>query len=88
MSEAKLSLIETTICGKKIRMRLVDKSDPPDEWIDLQLAPDDYVFGEKSLAKNPERMPLGAVRLAALDRAQTAIAAEIARLSRLVGSNS
>jgi hypothetical protein len=87
MPETTLVLIETTIAQKTVRMRLADQADPPKEWIDFQVIPGEYQIENHKLSENPDRMPLGATRLAALRRAQSVIASEIARLSNLVGKS-
>jgi hypothetical protein len=87
MTEATLSLIETTIAEKTVRVRLADNADPHVEWVEFQVIPGDFVLADRSLSQGADRMPLGAIRLAALRRAQTAIGAEIERLSEIVGKS-
>ena len=82
-----MQLIETTISEKAIRVRFADHADAAKatEWFEAQVVPGEYVFGELKLSEGPDRMPLGAIRLAALQRAQAVIADEMKRLSQLVG---
>lgn len=87
MTAATLALIETTIAGKTVRMLLADSDDPALEWIELQVIPGEYVIGNQKLTEHADHMPLAATRLAALRRAQTAIGAEIERLSKILGKS-
>src|SRR5271165_4408123 len=82
MTEARLMLCETTISGRSVRVRLADHVNPAYEWIDIQVVPHELVLADGNLSHGADHTPLAAFRLAALRRAQAAIAGEIARLSK------
>jgi hypothetical protein len=84
MAEAALALIETTISGKAVRMRLADRAEDASEWIEFQVKPEYEVMG-RNLFDEPGRLFLAEAHLAAIRRAQAAIDAETTRLSKLVG---
>ena len=80
-----IALVETVIGPKVVRMRFADADEPPAEWIEVQMIPDEYLLGNLRLSEHADRMPLAATRLATLQRAQRVIAAEIARLKGTAG---
>ena len=84
MTAIALAVIDTTIAGKTVRMRLADNADPAQatEWVEFHVSlaalmdPADTrrQFGD------PERHFLGGVQLAALLQARDALDREIQRL--------
>lgn len=89
-AETNLPLIETTILGKAVHICFSDHVDATKatEWVDIHVVPGEYILGDLKLSDNADRMPLGAIRLAALHRAQAVIDAETRRLSALLRGRS
>ena len=83
-----LELIETTISDQMtVRIRIADNphAEQAKEWVEFQVLPSDYTFGELTLSANPDRMPLSAIRLAALRRAQDVIEEKMRVLKETLG---
>jgi len=70
-----MNIIETTISGTSVRMRVANDADPAKatEWVEFQVPCGPLVLDNKTLVGNPQRQHLGAMQIAALRRAQTAV---------------